>query len=1233
MEHSQRQFDSVAEAKTHGHRKVEKAFAESTGRIDDAPQEDSVFGANGLTKRNLKKAKKTKKGAEVEDFENRHTPEQKPTEDPPSGDVEIHDGTKQKKRNKNSHKSKPVPQGPEGNSSQYQDTAQNGVVLPNGNLEIENIIRPKKNRRAKADEVGLEEQDVAQVYVGSSNEDSHAQEPIKKKRKKRKMATMESLEMEPLEMDPLEIEPRPSFGHRHSPQSQELIADDFDNGNNTLPTNPDKEFEPFGETQEQIPVAEDLAVLDTVYNHGERPTKKKKTRKTEKYPGNAIQETYNRDSQEPKFATADIELQPNDNEVYDKTSRKKLKMRKISTLNKAEKSMPDFQDRMAPKDGHSVNVDAEEVVHGSNMATPSKNKGKVTKSKDSPSPISGYGEPLQPGTTDGSVVIQGESLQDTADSEPKRPSKKALGKMKAVDKSISGPPRKNSNLSKSQKRCHPGQDLRTMGFSADRVSGSLQHVPDLTTSLLGALSRKTYAGWDDSIDTEPSSPQLSVSSSKKATRKSETTMPSHSPQSSNDPKPWNANNKTSEPRDFSDSETRQPSSKDESEEPAETVGSSLEVVKPKPRRQRRHHVDDEPGSFDSQPKKNFYTESKTKRSKTSMKPITEAPTPRGKLASQLNEIDRAVDDYRTLNNLTQYQMNELIQSSGNARPGQLLWRALYENLPDIPHRKLQNTCRRRFHNFEARGAWAPEDDEELRKAYEQHPGRWKMIGEILNRFPEDIRDRWRNYLVCGETRKTDIWMIEEEGQLREAVKECLEKIRNARLENKIGTASEIDDEKLIDWQEVSLLMNRTRSRLQCRNKWQFIKAREVKDAADQFETKPIALTVWRLGQASNIIKGFTATDKLRLLTTIRDSGASREGKIPWASIKKDLDGEGKRMAWRLCFQKLQENIPGYRDMDFKDILEWLIGAFESTAPDEPEGYEIPTEELKSKKRKRKMRSQRGEKQNNADLSNDEYLSHDNGEGLSTHRKRKRGQSDVEDANSPAPIAKKKRKSHSHNELQFSADENTPESSKTKHSHDHNHGDEEFDATEDTSNKNSLDKHPVDKHKRKSRRRMLKQDESQETVNSPHYIENVAASGNVSASFQAVGHSAAVNGRNLSSKNRKTYLSAEIVAESETEEDEPHVFVNITEDEIDVDHREARLMGGSISESYPVSVRTRDRGDNEADPSSDELQSPSSDASPGDASMVPGRERSTESVDLDSESPKKAWREKKGSLHL
>ena len=131
------------------------------------------------------------------------------------------------------------------------------------------------------------------------------------------------------------------------------------------------------------------------------------------------------------------------------------------------------------------------------------------------------------------------------------------------------------------------------------------------------------------------------------------------------------------------------------------------------------------------------------------------------------------------------------------------------------------------------------------------------------------------------------------------MRQCVEVARRAL--NSGGRASLLDEESLIDWQKISELMGRTRSRLQCRNKWRKIKDRENSHADDPIARMPISES-WRLEEAALKARLFSAEEKLQLLRAIRDSGAGREGKIPWRTIKNKLDGQGERMAWKLCFR-------------------------------------------------------------------------------------------------------------------------------------------------------------------------------------------------------------------------------------------------------------------------------------------------------------------------------------------
>jgi len=190
------------------------------------------------------------------------------------------------------------------------------------------------------------------------------------------------------------------------------------------------------------------------------------------------------------------------------------------------------------------------------------------------------------------------------------------------------------------------------------------------------------------------------------------------------------------------------------------------------------------------------------------------------------------------------------------------------------------------------------------------------------------------------------------------VKQCIKESREMIFS---GNGQIIDEESLIDWGKVSGLMGHTRSRIQCRDKWVQLKDREEVIADDPVAKMPISET-WRIEAAALEARLFSAKEKLSLLRAIRDSNAAGEGKIPWQTIKDELHGEGKRMSWKYCFRKLRESVPNHEKMDFKDVVAYLVDAFEEAAPEEPGGFDLPIEifassqntKQKAKHRKRLM---------------------------------------------------------------------------------------------------------------------------------------------------------------------------------------------------------------------------------------------------------------------------------------
>ncbi|CAL3969729.1 unnamed protein product [Diplocarpon coronariae] len=281
----------------------------------------------------------------------------------------------------------------------------------------------------------------------------------------------------------------------------------------------------------------------------------------------------------------------------------------------------------------------------------------------------------------------------------------------------------------------------------------------------------------------------------------------------------------------------------------------------------------------------------------------------------------AVELYRDMNDLDQRDVNKIIQEDATIDKNRNFWKFICERVPKVPRVKVMNQCRRKFHNFEARGVWTDEQDKDLKDAYERNPGKWKVIGAQLNRFSQDCRDRWRNYLVCGDNQKKDVWDKEEEERLKMIVNECM---------LLTGTKS-----ANIDWQNVSSRMDHTRSRLQCITKWKSIQEREAITDEDLSALQPIAKQSWRLEEAEYVAHVMTPGEKLDLLYSIRSTNAGSEGKIPWVRVQQDIGVRAPRMALRVALRNFQEYIDDRERMSLQDIVSALIEIYEEAAPDEP----------------------------------------------------------------------------------------------------------------------------------------------------------------------------------------------------------------------------------------------------------------------------------------------------------
>lgn len=258
------------------------------------------------------------------------------------------------------------------------------------------------------------------------------------------------------------------------------------------------------------------------------------------------------------------------------------------------------------------------------------------------------------------------------------------------------------------------------------------------------------------------------------------------------------------------------------------------------------------------------------------------------------QIDSFVTRFREDNHVSPVEMNNIIQDRNRARDlmGQSFWKEAYQCLPNRNAKAMQRHLRRKYHNYASRGKWTDKEDEELDEAYSATPNKWTAIGDRLQRMPEDCRDRWRNYVSCGDSRRMAVWTEGEEMKLSEAVHEAMHDIhegakRDAK-ERKIAFREDQDWEALINFNVVSEKMQHTRSRLQCLTHWKKIKARSAREEAgetvDRRRKSGSRRDNWRSGTAYANYNHMTPGDKYTILRGILDSDTYNEERIPWRLI-------------------------------------------------------------------------------------------------------------------------------------------------------------------------------------------------------------------------------------------------------------------------------------------------------------------------------------------------------------
>lgn len=269
-------------------------------------------------------------------------------------------------------------------------------------------------------------------------------------------------------------------------------------------------------------------------------------------------------------------------------------------------------------------------------------------------------------------------------------------------------------------------------------------------------------------------------------------------------------------------------------------------------------------------------------------------------------VDSFIVAYCRLNNLTRTQICKRVWTMD--KPKDNFWEYLTKVLPYRSRASVYKHVRRQYHVFAVRAKWTEEEDKQLHKLAELTTTCWKQIGEAMNRMPEDCRDRWRNYLKCGENRVMNKWSEEEENMLRRIIIEFL-------------SATDRNSPGPINWTLVSEKMNGVRSRIQCRYKWNKLVRRELMER----------------------VKMMGSSTKIWLLNRLLDLNAPDESAVNWEYLSQSHHSENKdkgKPTWsgvdfQVAFEKLRSSVRDYKSLLFQTVISKLLGiVYLTPGPDE-----------------------------------------------------------------------------------------------------------------------------------------------------------------------------------------------------------------------------------------------------------------------------------------------------------
>lgn len=311
-------------------------------------------------------------------------------------------------------------------------------------------------------------------------------------------------------------------------------------------------------------------------------------------------------------------------------------------------------------------------------------------------------------------------------------------------------------------------------------------------------------------------------------------------------------------------------------------------------------------------------------------------------AEEFKMIEKVYTDFRDANGMTEEELNAMIHERPDKANDlhQEFWNRADVAIPGRTRKQIVERVRRLYHNFTARGTWTDEQKEEVHELFEKHGNKFAHIAGLINRDQKDLRDYWRNHYLVHETRVKSRWAKEEAARLKEVVEEALGKIRIQRensgeLRTRPRAAGD-DEESLLDWHQISVAMNLTRSRAQC--KWKWIDMREKGLLGDESSRAPtqapssvggsgkrITDISDELSQAREGFEKMTDEDKRQLIEAIHACKATDDANIPWSRlVNNQFRAKWMRPTLRLAWYRLRRSVPDYDDNTVEDNARYLL---------------------------------------------------------------------------------------------------------------------------------------------------------------------------------------------------------------------------------------------------------------------------------------------------------------------